>query len=44
VDELMQKRGYSGKNWTTRYFPGEEHSERAWSQRFNIPLLFLLGK
>ena len=44
VDAVMQKRGYSGKNWTTRYFPGEAHSERAWSQRFEIPLRFLLGK
>ncbi|MFM9951123.1 MAG: alpha/beta hydrolase, partial [Saprospiraceae bacterium] len=44
VDEVMRKRGYSAKNWTTRFYPGADHSERAWSQRFNIPLLFLLGK
>ncbi len=42
VDELMVAKGYSQKNWTTKYFPGENHSEKAWNKRLDIPLQFLL--
>lgn len=44
VDVVMQQRGYTGKNWMTLKFPGEDHSERAWRTRLEVPLLFLLGK
>ena len=44
ADQQMQKKGYSTKNWLTKYFPGEDHSEKAWHKRLNIPLTFLLGK
>lgn len=44
VDIVMKHRGYSGKNWMTLKFPGEDHSERAWRTRLEVPLLFLLGK
>ncbi|MFZ4427883.1 MAG: alpha/beta hydrolase [Saprospiraceae bacterium] len=44
VDALMKSKGYSDRNWLTRYFPGEDHSERAWKKRLHIPLEFLLGK
>ena len=40
----LMKKGYSSANWLTRYFPGEDHSEAAWSKRLHIPLYFLLGK
>ena len=30
--------------WMTKFFPGENHSEKAWSKRLDIPLLFLLKK
>ena len=43
ADERMKKRGYSTKNWLTKYFPGENHSEIAWNKRLHIPLTFLLG-
>lgn len=42
VDVLLQKKGYSSSNWMTRYFPGEDHSEKAWAKRVAIPLTFLL--
>ncbi len=42
VDDLMLRKGFIKKNWITKYFPGEEHSEKAWSKRFHIPLEFLL--
>lgn len=44
ADSVMRKKGYTEKNWITREFPGEEHSERAWAKRLHIPLEFLLGK
>jgi len=44
VDRLMAARGYTNKNWATHYFPGEDHSERAWNRRLHVPLLFLFGK
>ena len=44
VDEVMKAKGYKKKSWLTRYFPGEEHSEKAWNKRLDIPLLFLLKK
>ncbi|MFM7090803.1 MAG: esterase, partial [Bacteroidota bacterium] len=44
VDEIMANKGFSEKNWLTKYFPGEDHSERAWNKRLYIPLLFLLNQ
>lgn len=44
ADETMKARGYSAKNWITKEFVGEDHSERAWRKRLDIPVLFLLGK
>ena len=43
VDKTMKAKGYSGKNWITKEFTGDDHSERAWSRRFYIPLIFLLN-
>jgi predicted alpha/beta superfamily hydrolase len=45
ADAIMKKKGYKqGTNWITRKFPGEEHSEKSWRKRVDIPLEFLLGK
>lgn len=44
VDTLMQNSGYNNNNWITKFFPGENHSEQAWSKRLHLPLLFLLQK
>ena len=45
ADALMKKRGYKkGKNWMTRKFVGDDHSEKSWGGRVEIPLIFLLGK
>jgi enterochelin esterase-like enzyme len=44
LDAIMVKKGYSSPHWETRYFSGEEHSEKSWSKRFNIPIMFLLTK
>ncbi|MBK8656231.1 MAG: esterase family protein [Haliscomenobacter sp.] len=42
VDEIMKTKGFSSANWTTKGFPGEDHSERSWAKRLEIPMLFLL--
>jgi len=42
VDITMRKKGYTAKNWVTRAFPGEAHTEKAWAARLDIPMLFLL--
>jgi predicted alpha/beta superfamily hydrolase len=44
ADVLMKERGFTSKNWITKYFPGEDHSETAWRKRLAIPLEFLLKK
>lgn len=42
VDETMKTKGYTQQNWETLVFEGKDHSEKSWSARFEIPLLFLL--
>ena len=44
VDEVMKSKGWTSKNWMTREFKGEDHSERAWRRRLDIPLVFLLSR
>ncbi|MFN8265450.1 MAG: alpha/beta hydrolase-fold protein [Chitinophagaceae bacterium] len=44
ADEVMKEKGFTSKNWITKFFPGENHSENAWRKRLDIPLLFLLKK
>jgi predicted alpha/beta superfamily hydrolase len=45
VDSAMRTAGYAhGVDWTTRVFPGADHSERSWRNRVSVPLIFLLGR
>jgi enterochelin esterase-like enzyme len=44
VDAVMKSKGWTSKNWMTREFKGDDHSERAWRKRLEIPLTFLLAK
>ncbi|MBC7931243.1 MAG: alpha/beta hydrolase [Rubrivivax sp.] len=45
MDEVMLAAGYTeGKNWVTRKFEGAQHSEKSWSARVDIPLVFFLHK
>lgn len=45
MDRVMRLAGYAeGGNWVTREFEGEEHSERSWRKRVDIPLVFFLHK
>jgi len=43
VDEVMKLKGFSDKNWITKFFPGDDHSEKSWNKRLEIPLLFLFN-
>lgn len=43
ADKIMKRKGYSEENWMTKEFPGENHSEKAWAKRLEIPLVFLMG-
>ncbi|WP_293871513.1 alpha/beta hydrolase-fold protein [Flavobacterium sp.] len=43
VDKIMKEKGFTNKNWITKFFPGKDHSEASWHERFHIPLEFLLG-
>ena len=44
VDSLMKSKRYVESNWITKYFPGDDHSEKSWNKRLYIPLVFLLRK
>ncbi|WP_163308393.1 alpha/beta hydrolase-fold protein [Dysgonomonas sp. 521] len=42
VDDVMQQKGYTSKEWLTKEFIGKDHSESAWNERLHIPLEFLI--
>lgn len=42
--EVIRERGFTDANYMHRVFPGTDHSEKAWSERLEIPLMFLLAK
>lgn len=44
VDEVLQSKGYSEKNYKNLKFEGENHSEKAWQKRIHIPIEFMFGK
>ena len=45
LDAVLRAAGYTARrDWVTRKFPGDEHSEKSWRARVESPLSFLLGK
>jgi len=44
VDSILIGKGFKNKNFKSLKFEGKSHTERDWRGRFDIPLLFLLGK
>jgi len=44
ADAIMIAKGYTKASWQTLFFPGENHSEGAWSKRLHLPILFLMKK
>jgi len=43
VDKILIEKGYSEKDWVTKEFPGEDHTEKAWAKRLSLPVRFLLS-
>lgn len=44
VDNILKQKGYTDKDSKNLFFEGTEHSENAWNQRLDKPLLFLLKR
>jgi enterochelin esterase-like enzyme len=44
VNKVMIEKGFDTKHWITEFFPGDDHSEKAWRKRLPIPLEFLMKK
>ncbi len=44
VDLVMISKGFTKDNWITKFYPGQDHSEKSWQERLAIPLLFILKK
>lgn len=42
VDVVMISKKFTSNNWLTKYFIGDDHSEKSWSKRLNYPLEFIL--
>jgi len=42
ADYIMRKKGFGPGNWMSRTWPGQDHSERSWRSRLEVPLLFLM--
>lgn len=44
ADLILRAKGFTEKQWITREFVGEDHTEKAWRTRLHIPLLFLMER
>ncbi|MDR0184007.1 alpha/beta hydrolase-fold protein [Lysobacter arvi] len=45
MDAVLRAAGWrEGRDFISRAFPGAEHNERAWRDRLEVPLQFLLGR
>lgn len=44
VDEILKLKGFDSLNSQNLKFEGHEHSENSWSERFQVPVEFLLKK
>ena len=44
IDSVFYKLGYNQTNWQTKFFKGTDHSEPAWANRVEVPVMFLLNK
>lgn len=42
ADRVLKSKGFSDKNWISRSWPGQDHSERSWRSRLEVPMEFLL--
>jgi enterochelin esterase-like enzyme len=42
ADAVLRGKGFSDKNWMSRNWPGQDHSEKSWRSRLTVPMEFLL--
>jgi predicted alpha/beta superfamily hydrolase len=42
VDAIMKQKKYSNSLWISRSWPGQDHSEKSWKSRLDVPVGFLL--
>lgn len=43
INNLFEQQKYPDKQWHSQFFPGEDHSEKSWSKRLNIPFEFMFA-
>ena len=44
MDSVLALKGYNQTNMLSRRFKGDNHSEKSWSKRLSVPLLFMLQR
>lgn len=42
VDTIMREKGFTEKQWISKLWPGQDHTEKSWRSRLSVPLTFLL--
>ena len=44
VDAIMKQKKYRRSQWISRSWPGQDHSEKSWKSRLEVPVTFLLKR
>jgi predicted alpha/beta superfamily hydrolase len=44
IDIVIKAKGFTNKNWMTKFSPGDNHSEVSWNKRLPMAIQFLFGK
>ncbi len=44
VDAIMKQKKYRRSQWISRSWPGQDHSEKSWRSRLEVPVSFLLKR
>jgi len=44
VDQIVRDKGYTDTHYLSKVYPADDHNEKAWAARLEVPLVFLLGK
>ena len=44
VDAIMKEKKYRPSQWISRSWPGQDHSEKSWRSRLEVPVTFLLKR
>ncbi len=44
VDQIVRDKGYTDAHYLSKVYPADDHNEKSWAARLELPLVFLLGK